>query len=423
MSLETDKKFMQIALVMARRGLGQTSPNPSVGAVIVSNISEPSSTQNLPAKHIILSRAVTGKGGTPHGEPQAIAVANCHDLSGEIKQKKHSQNTEGATLYVTLEPCNHHGRTPPCTEAIIKAGISRVVIASPDPDARVTGGQGVARLRGAGIEVITGVCQQQADQLNAGHIYRQTKNRPFIIVKSAISSDDLVSPAEVSQSTARNHSDNADLSGNKRVTTEPAKTEPKWVTSPLARMRGHLLRAEVDAILIGSNTARSDNPTLTCRLPGMEQRSPQPIILDRELNLPADLTLFSQQAPITPIVITSTKMDEAKLASYKTRNVRIIQIEENSAGQLDLEKLTACLSENEGITRLLIEGGPTIAKNFLEQGLVDQLNIFKGANPAGKGAMLPFLNHPVSWPIDKLGFQLSQCQKLHDNMMSQYNLS
>lgn len=422
MSLETDQKYMQVALGLARRGLGQTSPNPSVGAVIVRDFSASSSSQNAAnkaAKLQILARAVTGQGGTPHGEPQAIAIANNQaiaynqNISEILKNEGRTLNTKGATLYVTLEPCNHHGRTPPCTEAIIAAGISRVVIASPDPDSRVTGEQGVARLREAGIEVVTGICQQQADRLNAGHIYRQTKNRPFIILKSAISSDEMISPAKVQE----------EVSSDQPASVASASTTPAWVTSPLARKRGHLLRAEADAILIGSNTALSDNPGLTCRLPGMEQRSPQPVILDRTLKLPADLAIFSPTARTTPWVIASTNVSQEKLANYKTRNVKIIQINEYSSDQLDLVKLTAHLSNNEGITRLLIEGGPTVAKNFLEQGLVDQINIFKGAHPAEQGALLPFIDHSASWPIDKLGFSLAHSQKLQDNMMFQYNLS
>ena len=378
MQKDHDEKFMQGALHLARRGLGTTSPNPAVGAVIV---------QEVDGVFFIVGRGVTGVGGIPHGEPQAIGQA------GNLAQD--------ATLYVTLEPCNHHGRTPPCTEAILKAGIKRVVVGSTDLDERVKG-RGLKRLEDAGLEVVTGVCREDADRLNKGHFLRTTENRPYIIVKMAVSSNGLVATA----------SDNT----------------PTWVTSPLARMRGHMLRAESDAILIGRKTAENDNPTLTCRLNGLGKRSPQPIIIDQNLSLPETLTLFNTtiepSSNQVPWVITSTDHSEQKMAAYKKRGCELLLVEpkkNQSTGQDELEaKSIAHVISEKGITRLLIEGGPTTAKTFLESGIVDQVNIFKGASELKEDGMLPFSTHSLSWLEENCGFELHSTQELGSNTMEQY---
>lgn len=365
-----DEKYMRGALTMARRNLGQTGCNPSVGAVLIKYDGGPSPQ--------IIARAVTGIGGTPHAEPQAIASAGAA--------------AKDATLYVTLEPCNHHGRTPPCTEAIINAGIKRVVIAGADPDDRVAG-EGIARLEAANISVTTGVLQKQADLLNAGHINRQTKSRPFIILKTAVSADGLIE--------------------------EGGKEGPAWVTSSLARQRGHLLRAEVDAILIGRKTAKIDNPSLTCRIKGMELRSPQIIVIDTNLQLPEDLTLFNSGK--IPLIICSDKIPETDIDAYMARGTNIISVATNSQGQIDLTALTTALADN-GVTRLLIEGGPTLAGSFLEAKLIDQLNVFIGSSKASNSARPPFGQHNLQWPMEKLGFELDHELPLSDNLMRQYHL-
>lgn len=395
---EQDEKYMAIALEMARRGLGRTSPNPSVGAVVVSSAE---------GRHIVLGRGTTGTGGTPHAEPIALSMA-LSELA--ITNAAADQPLNSACLYVTLEPCNHTGRTPPCTEAIIKAGIKRVVIASNDPDRRVSG-SGIARLKQQGVEVIEGVCRKKADHINAGHFLRQTEKRPYLILKSAIASNDLIKQAKAGQ--------------------------PQWVTSTMARNRSHLLRAECDAILIGRTTAEQDNPSLTCRLPGMEDRSPQPIIIDQHLTLPASLKLFQKAENNTENnkeekkktekltwVICSTELSPEKMAAYQQRNVRLIPVAQNSGAvnnnnKIDLNALLEALS-NEGITRLLIEGGPTTSKAFIEQTPVDQFNVFKGSEPAPEGSLLPFVDQPVTWPMETFGFTLNHQQKLGHNNMFQY---
>lgn len=371
MQQEHDETYMRVAFHMARRGIGTTSPNPSVGAVIVTD---------TPNGREIIGRAVTGVDGVPHGEPQAIQQAG--------------ERVKGATLYVTLEPCNHHGRTPPCTEAIIKAGLKRVVVSSTDPDERVKG-TGLERLKNAGIEVVTGVCQAEGDALNKGHFLRQIENRPYIIVKMAISANGLVAKA----------TDNT----------------PTWITNPLARMRGHLLRAEADAILVGKNTTEQDNPTLTCRLNGMEHRSPRPVLIDRKLVLSSELKIFKENKNLVPWVITSENHSKEEIADYEQRGCELLFSKQANSKEhkLDAREITSLLAK-KGITRLLIEGGPNTAEHFLESNLVDQVNIFKGATDISEDNLRPFGSKPLDGLENELGFELNHKQKLRDNVMLQY---
>ncbi len=233
---QTDLANMDLALRMAWRGVGRTGANPSVGAVIVDAITGE-----------IIARGTTAEGGRPHAETQAIARAG--------------ERARGATMYVTLEPCSHFGKTPPCADAVVDAGIARVVVGVEDPDLRVSG-RGIERLRRAGIEVVTGVLAAECRRATLGHIRRVTLNRPFVQVKLAVGADGLVPHGE----------------GGK----------PVWVTGPEARAQAHLLRAQADAILIGIGTARADDPDLTCRLPGMAARSPLRVVLDSDFTLSPD---------------------------------------------------------------------------------------------------------------------------------------
>jgi len=372
-NLEKDQKFMRGALTMARAGLGLTSPNPSVGAVLVAHDDRGDK---------VIARAHTGPGGTPHAEPQVISKAG--------------NSTKATTLYVTLEPCNHHGRTPPCTKAIIKAGIKRVVIASTDIDARVKG-SGVAALKEAGIDVTTRVLEHEADELNAGHFLRQTENRPYTIVKTAVSRDHLIAPG---------HSDKT-------------KEGPVWVTSPLARQRGWLARAQVDAILIGTQTALIDNPSLTCRLKGLADRSPQPIILDKDLKLPPTLNLFQATTRDVPLVIHRSDIAKVQQVHYSNRRVELQACPVNQNNQLELSALNQLLAQR-GITRLLVEGGPTLAKSYIEQNLADELAIFQGAKSLGAKGAFPFADKPLSWALKQYPFELTYQLKLQDNHYFQY---
>ncbi len=227
-----DAHMMATALRLAERGLGRTAPNPSVGAVIADEVSCE-----------VIARGWTAPGGRPHAETEAIARAGAR--------------ARGATMYVTLEPCSHHGATPPCADAIIRAGIARVVCAVEDPDPRVAG-RGLARLRQAGIAVERGMMAGEAHWMAAGHILRVTERRPFVQVKLALGADGSV--------------------------PRGSQGRPAWVTGPAARAQGHLMRARADAVLVGRQTVIDDDPLLTCRLPGLAHRSPVRVVLARNLS-------------------------------------------------------------------------------------------------------------------------------------------
>lgn len=314
-----DHHMMGIALAMARRGLGTTAPNPSVGAVIVDA-----------ATGEVIARGTTAAGGRPHAEPVAIARAG--------------ERSRGATMYVTLEPCSHIGHTAPCADAVVTAGISRVVCAIEDPDPRVAG-RGLDRLRKAGIAVTRSVRAAEAHWLTLGHIVRVSERRPFVQLKLALGADGSVPRGN---------------GGN-----------PVFVTSPQARGLGHMLRAQADAILIGRGTVIADDPDLTCRLPGLAARSPTRIVLARDgLDL-ADTRLAASAARVPLAIVTGPGANPASMTALGARVWPSLMV----GGQLwlpaVLEKLAA-----EGFTRLLVEGGPTIWRAFAQAGLVDEVVLF-----------------------------------------------
>ena len=248
---EDDRRYMAMALGLARRGLGTTSPNPSVGAVIVLGAGNGAE---------LVGRGWTQPGGRPHAEVEALVRAG--------------DKACGATAYVTLEPCSHHGQTPPCADALIDAGVARLVVAIGDPDRRVAG-RGLARLRDAGVEVVEGVQADEARWVTAGHILREKVGRPFVQLKLAVSADGRIAVG----------------------TGKPGAMDggrPVWVTGKMARRRGHLLRAEADAILVGRGTVQADNPDLTCRLPGLAARSPIRVVLDSTLQMDAGARLVTR---------------------------------------------------------------------------------------------------------------------------------
>ena len=314
----TDLQHMRHALALAGRALGLVAPNPAVGCVIVS------------AQGLIAGRGWTGRGGRPHAETIALEQA------GEAAR--------GATAYVTLEPCAHHGQTPPCANALAEAGISRVVAAVEDPDPRVRG-KGFVILREAGVEVVTDVCAKQAAELNAGFFKRVRQGRPLVTLKIAQSIDGK---------------------------TATATGESKWITGEAARAYGHLLRARFDAILIGIGTALADDPQLTCRLPGLEDRSPLRVVLDTRLQL-NDWSKLAQSASETPTLVFTTADGGGPLAAC---GVEVVKIARDARGRPDLEAVLADLGKR-GITRLLVEGGATVHAAFLDRGLADRLEIFR----------------------------------------------
>jgi len=323
-----DHRFMQLALALGRRGQGRTWPNPAVGAVVVKD-------------GVILGRGWTQPGGRPHAEPVALQRA------GEA--------VKGATLYVTLEPCSHHGKSPPCADAVIAAGIARVVSAIEDPDARVAG-QGHARLRGAGIQVDVGLCREEAAHAHAGHFLRVREQRPYVTLKLAVSADGKIAAA-----------------GHKQVA----------ITGETANARVHLLRVQNDAILIGIGTAMADDPMLTCRLPGMERRSPVRVVLDRALRLSGNSRLI-HSARATPLWLMASETAEAAAATKlgaAGAHVFHLAVDDHTPG-LDLTAVLHTLSA-QGITRLLVEGGAKVAAAFLRAGLVDEFWLFQGTQTIG----------------------------------------
>lgn len=328
---ETDRRFMALALGLARRGLGRTAPNPAVGAALVT----PDGT--------IIGRGWTQPGGRPHAETVALAQA------GEAAR--------GATLYVTLEPCSHFGKTPPCADAVIAAGIARVVAATGDPDDRVAG-RGFARLRDGGIIVETGLMESEARRQNAGHVARVTLGRPLVTLKLAQSADGKVA-----------------LPGGK----------PVAITGEASRARVHLMRAESDAILVGVGTVLADDPELTCRLPGMDDRSPIRIVLDGGLKTPLATKLVQGARDVPTWIFAAVDAPAEAERALREVGVEVLRVERGEGG-LRLDQALQLLGAR-GITRLMVEGGPTVAQAFLAQGLVDETVMLTASKTLGADAV------------------------------------
>lgn len=318
----TDETFMRAALALAQRGQGETWPNPTVGCLIVRD-------------GRILGRGRTQRGGRPHGETVALAQAGAA--------------ARGATAYVTFEPCAHHGATPPCTEALIAAGIARVVYAIEDPDPRVRG-RGAAQLRAAGITVESGIALAEATEVNAGFIKRVTRGRPWVTLKTAVSLDG-------------------------RIATRTG--ESQWITGDSARAHAHLLRATHDAILVASGTAIADDPMLTCRLAGLEGRSPVRVLFDAHLRTPLTAKLYRTVREVPLWVFTGKPADDAAHRAALATGARLFVIGLDGSGHgVRIEHALGRLAE-EGITRVLVEAGGALAAAFLNDGQVDDLVVYR----------------------------------------------
>lgn len=306
---------MALAISLGRRGLGQCWPNPSVGCVIVKD-------------GRVVGRARTAIGGAPHAEPQALAQAGNH--------------AKGATAYVSLEPCAHFGRTPPCANALVDAGIARVVIGSSDPNPQVNG-QGVAILRKAGIEVTTGVLQDQADALHAGFFKRITQGRPWLTLKLANSFDG-------------------------RIAT--ATGESQWITGPEARHMVHAMRASHDAVLVGGGTARADDPSLTVRGFG---NVPQPVrvVASRRLDIPLSSKLSTTAKDIPVWVCHGPDASRDLCHAWEGLGAKLLPCDVTS-GRLDPSSILSVLGQ-AGLTRVFCEGGGAFAASLLQAGVVDQI--------------------------------------------------
>ena len=312
---------MRAALTLAARGLGRVAPNPTVGCIIVKD-------------GRVVGRGWTQPGGRPHAETEAL--------------KQAGEAAAGATVYVTLEPCAHHGRTPPCAEALVAAGVARVVAALEDPDTRVAG-RGMEILRHAGIATEIGLCRTQAERLNAGFLKRVIKGQPLVVLKLATSLDGKIA-------THSGHS--------------------QWITGPLARRRAHLLRSRADAILVGSGTAVFDNPRLDVRLPGLEDRSPLRVVVDGRLRLPLTHDLVARAGEVPTLLVTHDGNPRERLWAYEDSGVEVVQVETDADGHVSLDATLSYLG-GRGITRLLVEGGGHLAASLLRAGLVDRLAWFQ----------------------------------------------
>jgi diaminohydroxyphosphoribosylaminopyrimidine deaminase/5-amino-6-(5-phosphoribosylamino)uracil reductase len=321
-----DARFMALALALGRRGLGNTWPNPAVGAVIVKD-------------GVIVGRGWTQSGGRPHAEVEALRHAR--------------KNAQGATLYVTLEPCSHQGKSPPCADAIARAGITRVVSAIEDPNPEVAG-KGHEKLRAKGIAVDIGIGADGARRAHAGHFARVQKARPYVTLKLALSEDGK-----------------AGLAGRK----------PIALTGDAARNRVFQMRGHSDAILVGIGTVLSDNPQLNCRLPGMLERSPVRVVLDATLKLPMSTSVVATVTATPTWVFTSRKPSAIAEEILQQKGCKVFRVGDAN-GMLDIDEVLKILAE-QGITRLMVEGGPKIAASFVGGGLVDEVMLLRAEKTIG----------------------------------------
>lgn len=318
-SAETDLKHMRAALALARRGLGTTWPNPSVGCVLV-------------RQGRVVGRGYTQSGGRPHAEPTALSMAGAA--------------AQGATAYVTLEPCCHWGRTPPCTDALIAAGVARVVIAALDPDKRVDS-QGVARLRAAGIAVEHGLLAAEAEADLKGFFLRVTQERPLITLKLATTLDGKI----------------ATSSG-----------ESQWITGPEARRMAHVLRGQHDAVLAGVGTVLADDPELTCRILGFRPTPVVRVIVDSHLRTPLTGKLARSAAEVPLWLLVRDGAGRDRREAFQDLGATVLQVASGPAG-IDISDALSALAR-AGLTRVLVEGGGQIAASFIRAGLVDRIAWF-----------------------------------------------
>lgn len=334
---EADASFMDLALELARQGAGWTSPNPMVGAVLVRD-------------GRIVGKGFHKKVGGPHAEVNAIADAG--------------PAAKGATLYVTLEPCNHSGRTPPCSETILAAGIKKVVSAIDDPNPDVAGG-GNARLRAAGIEVVSGVREAEARRFNEIFIHYIKSKTPFVLVKCA-----------------------ATLDG--RIATRTG--DSKWVSGEASRRYVHELRHAYDGIMVGAGTVLADDPSLTARRPGLDSKDPVRIILDARLSIPLDAKLLSPGLAAGTIIVSGPSSHADKRAAIEQTGARVLETETTDS-RVDIARLMPILGKM-GLASLLIEGGGGVIGSAFASGVVKKVNFFFSPRILGGDDGVPMCRGP-----------------------------
>ena len=349
---EEDARWMAAALALGRRGLGLTAPNPSVGALVVKD-------------RRVVGRGVTKPGGRPHAEQLALAEA------GEF--------SHGATLYVTLEPCAHHGVTPPCVEAVVAAGFSRVVSALTDPDPRVAG-RGHAGLRAAAIETVVGIGAAEARRDHLGHILRVTLGRPMVTLKLALTSDGFAA---------------GDIYDRRLA-----------ITSEAANLRVQVLRSMHDAIMVGAGTALIDDPLLTLRLPGLKEK-PLRVVLDSHLRLPASSRLAATARDYPTLIVATNSAPVDRAERLLALGAEIVRVDEAGSGRIDLAAALSALGAR-GLTRIFSEGGPSVGSALVKLGLADEVILITALKPLGR-AGLPALDAAALRALhDSAQYQLAE---------------
>jgi len=357
---------MNMALRLARRGLGRVAPNPAVGCVLVKGDE-------------VIGRGWTQDGGRPHAETVALEQAGVH--------------AEGATAYVTLEPCSHHGKTGPCSEALINAKVGRVVTALQDPDERVNG-KGLELLKTAGIDVVHGICEAAALESNLGFVLAKTISRPLVTLKMATTLDGKV----------------ASRTGNS-----------KWITGTEARQYGHMLRSQNDAILVGIGTVLADDPMLDCRIPGLEKYSPIRIVADSRLRLPLTSTLVKTAKEIPLWVITAPENNPERIKAFEDLGIRVIETDVDSSGYPDMKLALEQLTEL-GITRLLVEGGSHLQASLVKEGLADRFYWFRAAKVIGGDGISVLQSIGLTEVADAPELKLVETRRLGEDQLECYLL-
>jgi diaminohydroxyphosphoribosylaminopyrimidine deaminase / 5-amino-6-(5-phosphoribosylamino)uracil reductase len=328
-----DTRFMAAVLALGRRGLGLCAPNPAVGALVVKD-------------GVIVARGWTKPGGRPHAETEAFREAG--------------MQAHGATLYVTLEPCSQHGQTPPCTDAIVAAGVGRVVYAVDDPDPRACG-RGAQILADAGIEVTRGVLAKEALRVNLGHFLRVARKRPMITLKLALTADSY----------------GAGPAGDPRLV----------ITGAPANGLVHVMRAMHDAVMTGIGTVLADDSLLSVRIPGLEDRKPLRVVLDSDLRLPSSARLAATAAKTPTLAVAGDGASEERAARLREAHIEVAHVRRDAGGRVDLDAALELLAAR-GLTRIFSEGGPRVAAGLIGQGLADDVVIFTAPEPLGRDGVL-----------------------------------
>lgn len=365
-----DKKFMRAAIRLARKHEGLTAENPSVAAFVVKYVD---------GQPVIIGRGVTAIGGRPHAEVLALEEA------GHAAKDTH--------VYVTLEPCSHYGKTSPCADALIRAGVARVIVAANDPDERVSG-QGFEKLRTAGIKVVHNVLAQEAEYGLAGYLMRKRNKRPFVTLKIAMTKDGLIG-----------------VRGGKQIK----------ITSDISNGQVQILRALNDAILVGAGTVQNDNPTLTCRLNSLEHRSPVRVIIDRSFKISPASNLVQTAEQHKLIIATNsdaTNSDVTNTKAYEELGVEILPFT-SLDGDEQLSELLSRLATSD-VSTLLVEGGAKVASSFLNAGYVDRIVVFQSDQDLDVVSGAPTVKTPFT-PDNMLpGFTLKNKLTFGPDVMYEY---